>query len=703
MNIVRMAAVAGAALAVVSAAVAEDFVWLAAPSTFAWDNQNNWFNETTAMIRDGFPDTTADTARIISSTNDPAVSVTGSSLSIGSLQIDSGTLATGSGGATNKRLLVTDNGGHPGLTRILSPGTLEVLLSSHFSNDFFSINCTLEGSADLDLFDGRVNVSQNLTVASNASVSGTGSVNVGGAYANDGFLQANGGGTLQVTSGTPGFVFDWDGPSGQGVVETISGANNRLEILTEVETLFDGFMTITQGSAISVADAWTLDESPGAVLSFNGGTGSATLEGTGLVTVNSAVNVNNGGAIFDVPTHFTNLASISMSPGTALTLDQPSTIDDPASLMLPDPSGGGVFRVYADTTIGSGAGTLDWDTDGGMVTVIGEEATLTIQVALIDTLNNQFDGVIGLSGALHVDVQDNIWDMGTTSSIEITQFSPTPPAISGDTLLFRGAMYVDDSTTVNCVSNMFLEPACTMDFGTHSELVIQGDSIIYPSATVTAPFSDSSVRVQNVFRINGVSMGSLMMIVDPGGFLHLIESPDLTGSSVINDGDLRFYGATLFGSGLVKDFTQSSTGVVNFEIGGTDPGVSHDVMECAAGGTATLAGTVRIDVRFNAPAPGDEYLLIDAPGGVSGVFDTELFIPMGAESEYLIRYDATQVVLVYAPCPEDLNGDGAVDTADLGILLGQFGGAGSADLNNDGVVDTADLGILLGAFGSGCP
>ncbi|MCB9838410.1 MAG: hypothetical protein H6813_03645 [Phycisphaeraceae bacterium] len=58
-----------------------------------------------------------------------------------------------------------------------------------------------------------------------------------------------------------------------------------------------------------------------------------------------------------------------------------------------------------------------------------------------------------------------------------------------------------------------------------------------------------------------------------------------------------------------------------------------------------------------------------------------------------------------APCelPADLNGDGVVDTADLGVLLGQFGGAGSADLNDDGVVDTADLGILLGAFGSNCP
>ena len=55
------------------------------------------------------------------------------------------------------------------------------------------------------------------------------------------------------------------------------------------------------------------------------------------------------------------------------------------------------------------------------------------------------------------------------------------------------------------------------------------------------------------------------------------------------------------------------------------------------------------------------------------------------------------------PCPADYNGDGVVDTADLGILISAFGTAnGHVDLNGDGIVDTADLGILISAFG-GCP
>ncbi len=46
--------------------------------------------------------------------------------------------------------------------------------------------------------------------------------------------------------------------------------------------------------------------------------------------------------------------------------------------------------------------------------------------------------------------------------------------------------------------------------------------------------------------------------------------------------------------------------------------------------------------------------------------------------------------------PADLNGDGAVDAADLGLLISAWGDTtGYADLNGDGVVGSADLGLLI--------
>ena len=49
--------------------------------------------------------------------------------------------------------------------------------------------------------------------------------------------------------------------------------------------------------------------------------------------------------------------------------------------------------------------------------------------------------------------------------------------------------------------------------------------------------------------------------------------------------------------------------------------------------------------------------------------------------------------------PADLNGDGVVNGADLGQLLGNWGQPGATDLNGDGTTNGADLGFLLGHWG----
>ena len=55
-------------------------------------------------------------------------------------------------------------------------------------------------------------------------------------------------------------------------------------------------------------------------------------------------------------------------------------------------------------------------------------------------------------------------------------------------------------------------------------------------------------------------------------------------------------------------------------------------------------------------------------------------------------------------CPADFNGDGAVEAADLAVLLGSWGPCPPkedcpADLNDDGLVEAADLAELLGSWG----
>jgi hypothetical protein len=49
--------------------------------------------------------------------------------------------------------------------------------------------------------------------------------------------------------------------------------------------------------------------------------------------------------------------------------------------------------------------------------------------------------------------------------------------------------------------------------------------------------------------------------------------------------------------------------------------------------------------------------------------------------------------------PADLNGDGLIDGADLGVLLGAWGSTGG-DIDGNGTTDGTDLGLLLAAWGS---
>ena len=55
------------------------------------------------------------------------------------------------------------------------------------------------------------------------------------------------------------------------------------------------------------------------------------------------------------------------------------------------------------------------------------------------------------------------------------------------------------------------------------------------------------------------------------------------------------------------------------------------------------------------------------------------------------------------PCPADLDGNGVVNSADLGLLATVWNSDGSAvegaDIDGDGVVGPADLGLLIGAWG----
>jgi len=106
-------------------------------------------------------------------------------------------------------------------------------------------------------------------------------------------------------------------------------------------------------------------------------------------------------------------------------------------------------------------------------------------------------------------------------------------------------------------------------------------------------------------------------------------------------------------------------------------------------------------------APGDSRAIFELSALLSQSVDTGE--PRGIndadELVLTILFTDLSAAIVRATLPSaqpgDLNGDGVVDGADLGALLGQWGACSAAcpaDLNADGVVDGADLGALLGEW-----
>ncbi|MCB9838097.1 MAG: endonuclease [Phycisphaeraceae bacterium] len=251
---------------------------------------------------------------------------------------------------------------------------------------------------------------------------------------------------------------------------------------------------------------------------------------------------------------------------------------------------------------------------------------------------------------------------------------------------------------------------------------------------------DASSTLERQAFTTGAQMASIPLSLSPG------VSPGLvSGMLVINNTDLTSAGA---GQGVndADDLVHVFATAVDHAAGSFDAGMLVTTLDVDFGDVdqGSIANTMTIDL-FNLGA--DPLLTADlVVGTINGsgdtseinidlVFGTVVSALSGASFDTTIDtnaplgpYSASFTIniadeaipgaasgmpltlnvsanLVLAGCSADINGDGVVDTADLGQMLSAFGASGPgllADLNGDQIVDTADLGILLGEFGMSC-
>ncbi len=122
-----------------------------------------------------------------------------------------------------------------------------------------------------------------------------------------------------------------------------------------------------------------------------------------------------------------------------------------------------------------------------------------------------------------------------------------------------------------------------------------------------------------------------------------------------------------------------------------DSSCSPDYISCTL--TANLAGRIGggMYTQYGAPALLDTQVCGNAPGQIDGTW-----VDVGGN---------TVQEVCPTSCIADLNGDGLVGGADLGLFLTDWGPCGSgcaADFDGSGVVDGVDMGLLLAGWGP-CP
>jgi len=412
--------------------------------------------------------------------------------------------------------------------------------------------------------------------------------------------------------------------------------------------------------------------------------GSLTVDGPGLVTLANSGNSYSGPTqVLAGTLRLTGNASAMVSPitvanGARLSLDATNLGTLGSSLTISGTGGGnGAIHVAAgrtanisgNVTLSSSAAAIHADSNAsvtfqGSVSGAANNARLTLQAAAGANLTLQ--GNVNLAAG-------GITKLGSGNTILAGALS-----YSGHTIVDQGTLRITGSGFMGGVFH--IAQAATLELaGTHQ--------------------FQSSARWTG----NGLVSGNAAM---PG---------------TIAPGDHPTSGVGLGRLTLENDLTLAGSSLLNIDLGGTQAGLSYDVM--TLGGAANLDGGLNV-LLFGGflPALGNSFEVLYAAGGIFGQFDQVLLPPLSSELAWSLVYSNFAVLLQVVASnanllPGDHNNDGIVDTSDYVLWrknpasfggdpagyhtwqtnFGAAAGNGSAVARNTAVPEPASLALLMGA------
>lgn len=588
-----------------------------------------------------------------------------------------------------------------------------------FAGNFFELDpsVVIQGRAVVMQSGTNVGVAVNddvtiddLTVASDGRLGGTGVLRIAGTLTNEGgapttHIHILPGGQLE-SSGTAPFygVLDVEGDAHLPTGASLGCFNQILTVLPGgVFTIDDGAVLGNTGlgtqpidnhgeirkpptagtATIFSAFNWYLNNYADGLISVEGG----TLENNNRLENYGTIDIATGAT-------FKQRTWANYYPGTTITgegwfdvLAQNNFIADGFELVIP--------RLRMSGSVGGGQGF------GGNGTLrITRELESTGGRIANPTLTFEPDATLNLIGPEFAEYYGTIENYGLANIVAGGMNYGTFHNHAGATLNLRndtsfGARF-GNTPLINEGEIYKLSGAGDM---LASPLTNSGLVEIHAGRLTPVNFTQSAgeTRLFNT----GMACGSFVL---SGGVLTGNGTIAMSGSPLNNSGGTIEPGASPGKITITGNYTQGAGGKLRIDLGGLTPATQHD--QLIVSGSATLGGTLEL-APFGAfsPSVGQQFAIMTRASG-SGTFSNVVGLGGGS---YSVTYNPTSVVVTVTtpPCIGDLDHSGIVDIGDLAIVLSGYGRPGqtyeTGDLDFDGDVDISDLAIILSRYSKTCP
>jgi len=385
--------------------------------------------------------------------------------------------------------------------------------------------------------------------------------------------------------------------------------------------------------------------------------------------------------------------------------------------------------------------------------LLDDSATLSIAGGAMAGGHATIGAAIGAVGNMHIAsdaalILDSVFGIGTEGSgtVELLGSLVANSAQLGVSMSGNGTLAVGGGETFfgqSLILGSFGQGTLTADAGAFvdaNEVILALNPLSVGDATISGV--DSQLRTTDRLRVAHAGTATLSIengaVVDVGTKVTVAMTPEWWFFPFFpaSDGRIEVRGeGSLLSIAQRLELTIAGFGALAIGDGGRVTVGEHvhfgraqqSTLEFTlAAGSANGAPMLDVvgDVVPGPQSPSQQYSIVVEPSAtappVIGVYTLIAADTIGSEyslelapfdgllaSVAIVIVEGREHLTVTVTGNPDLDGDGVVDGADLGILLKNWGPCPDpgqscpADLNGDGVVDGADLGILLAAWGAG--